>query len=208
VAAARSNFAVTIRSLVRVSEQVVPELESQPVQLPSVEPPAGVAVSETAVPSGSWTEQDDPQSMPFPETVPEPDPVAVTLREWFWPPGVKVAVTVLSEPSVRVHVAPDVESHPDHPAKLEPGSATAERLTAVPVDSVEVHVLPQAIPLPLTVPEPVPALTTVRTLVLVPGLPEPPPQASQTRPSIAVESAPQRGVRCMMSPRGAGESDR
>jgi hypothetical protein len=83
VTAAWSNFADTIRSLVRVSVQVVPELESQPVQLPSVDPAAAVAVSETAVPAGSWTEQDDPQSMPFPEIVPEPDPVFATVKEWF-----------------------------------------------------------------------------------------------------------------------------
>jgi hypothetical protein len=119
-----------------------------------------------------------------------------------------VAVTVRFESSVSVHVVPDAESHLDHPAKLDPESATAVRLTAVPVESVEVHVLPQSIPLPLTVPEPVPALTTVRTAVPVPGLPEPPPQASVRTPAnIAVQSAPRR-VRCMISPRPAGMEPR
>jgi len=82
VTAVRSNFADTILSLVRSSVQLFPEVESQPVQLPRVEPAAGVAVSETAVPAGSWTLQEDPQSMPFPEIVPEPDPVFATVKEW------------------------------------------------------------------------------------------------------------------------------
>jgi hypothetical protein len=60
--------------------QVVPELESQPVQLEKPEPAAAVAASETAVPAGSWTLQVVPQSIPFPETTPVPAPVFVTLK--------------------------------------------------------------------------------------------------------------------------------
>jgi hypothetical protein len=112
----------------------------------------------------------------------------------------KVAVTLRLAPRVRVHVAPAVESHPDHPANVEPPAATAVRLTAVPAGSAEVQVLPQSIPLPLTVPEPVPALETVSTSVVVPvlGLLEQP--SVQTTPSITVERRAPLRVRCMGSP--------
>jgi hypothetical protein len=105
----------------------------------------------------------------------------------------KVAVTVRFVASVRVHVVPEVESHPDHPVKREVEPAAAVRETALPVERVAVQVFPQSIPLPVTVPEPDPERATVRTLVPVPGVPEPPPQASiQTSPSIAVECSPPR----------------
>jgi hypothetical protein len=111
----------------------------------------------------------------------------------------KVAVTLRLEPRVRVHVAPELESHPDHPAKLEPPAATALRLTAAPAGSVEVQVLPQSIPFPLTLPEPVPALETVSTSVVVLG-PLLLHARSQVPASIAVQRRPPLRVRCMVSP--------
>jgi hypothetical protein len=173
--------------------QVHPEVESQPVQPANALPDFAEAVSVTAVPGSSWAVQVAPQSMPFPETVPEPDPTLVTVTVLVVAARLNVAVTVRFAASVRVHVVPEVESHPDHPVKREVEPAAAVRETALPVERVAVQVFPQSIPLPVTVPDPDPERVTVRTLVLVPGAPEPPPQASiQTSPSIAVESSPPR----------------
>jgi hypothetical protein len=60
--------------------QVVPEVESQPDQLEKTEPLAAVAVSEIAVPEGRNSLQVLPQSMPDPETVPDPAPDLLTVN--------------------------------------------------------------------------------------------------------------------------------
>jgi len=77
--------------------------------------------------------------------------------------GLNVALTVRSPPRVRVQVFPDIESQPDQLAKVEPDTGAAVSVTAVPAARVAEQVPPQLIPFPVTVPEPEPALLTVRT---------------------------------------------
>jgi hypothetical protein len=57
-------------------------VESQPVQPANALPDFAEAVSVTAVPGFSWAVHVDPQSIPFPETVPEPDPTSVTVNSF------------------------------------------------------------------------------------------------------------------------------
>jgi hypothetical protein len=72
-----------------------------------------------------------------------------------------VADTLRVELIVRLQVVPDAESHPFHPANVEPEVAVAVNETAVPEASDALHVDPQLMPFPVTVPEPVPLLLTV-----------------------------------------------
>jgi len=99
-----------------------------------------------------------------------------------------------------VQVVPELESQPVQLANADPAAGAAVRETAVPAVRLTLQDEPQSIPFPLTVPDPVPDLETLRTCVVepVPGLPE---QASiQSTPSIAVETLPPLRVRCMGSP--------
>jgi hypothetical protein len=75
----------------------------------------------------------------------------------------KVAVTDLSEFIVKVQVLLVPEQSPDQPAKVEPESAVAVRVTVVPEAKYATHPVPQLIPagLLVTVPDPVPVLETV-----------------------------------------------
>jgi hypothetical protein len=59
---------------------------------------------------------------------------------------------------------PSVQSaSPLQPVKVEPGSGVAVRVTTVPLPKLAAQAVPQLIPPgPVTVPEPVPALVTVR----------------------------------------------
>jgi hypothetical protein len=68
----------------------------------------------------------------------------------------KVATTVRSEVIVSMQVAPDVESHPDHPEKLEPLADAALSVTAAPEGADSLQVVPQLMPPPEMVPEPLP----------------------------------------------------
>ena len=75
-----------------------------------------------------------------------------------------VAVTDLSLSMVSWHGPVPVHA-PDHPAKEEPGEATAVRVTGAPDGKEWEQVAPQLIAAGelVTVPEPVPALVTERT---------------------------------------------
>jgi len=76
----------------------------------------------------------------------------------------KVAVTDLSEFIVKVQV-PVPEQSPDQPEKVEPAAGMAVRVTEVPESYISEQSLPQSIPGPVTVPEPLPALLTIITWV-------------------------------------------
>jgi len=71
--------AETLRLELRTKLQLLPELESQPDHPTKVEPDAAVAVRVMAVPAGRTDEQVLPQLMPFPVTVPAPEPVLETV---------------------------------------------------------------------------------------------------------------------------------
>jgi hypothetical protein len=74
----------------------------------------------------------------------------------------KVAVTDLSESIVKVQVLLVPEQSPDQPAKVEPESAVAVRVTEVPERKFFEHSDPQLIPggSEVIVPEPLPDLET------------------------------------------------
>src|SRR3954467_2342211 len=89
------------------------------------------------------------------------------------PPAVmKVAVTFVFAESVRVQVSEvPVQPPPLKPLKAEPDAGVAVKVIVVPVFRVALQAVPQLIPpvLLVTVPDPVPALTTVRVAVVVSG---------------------------------------
>jgi hypothetical protein len=76
----------------------------------------------------------------------------------------KVAVTVVSAFTMTVQGPVPLQPPPLKPAKVEPGSDAAVKVTEVPLSKDAEQVLPQVIPLGLlvTVPLPTPALVTVR----------------------------------------------
>src|SRR3989338_11716099 len=88
------------------------------------------------------------------------------------PLGVNVAVAVMFALILSVQFPVPVHA-PVHPVKVSPDAGVAVRVTDVPELSETEHVGPQLMvaPLPITVPEPVPDLVTVRVYVVAP----PPP---------------------------------
>lgn len=81
---------------------------------------------------------------------------------WVSEVKLKVAVTVMLEETVTVQLPVPEQPPPDQPAKVEPELAAAVNVTLVPEFIVSEQSEPQEIPVPVTVPEPVPALETVR----------------------------------------------
>jgi hypothetical protein len=128
------KVAVTVLVPLMVTLQVLPELESHPLQLVNVELPSGVAVNVTAVPLLYVAEHVGPQLMPAGElvTVPPPVPVLLTFKVCWT--AVKVAVTDFAAVIVTLQVFPDDESQPLQPLKVEPEFAVAVSVTAVPLE--------------------------------------------------------------------------
>jgi len=69
---------------------------------------------------------------------------------------------------VTEQVVPEPEQAPLQPVKLLPEAGASVSVTTVPDEKAELHVVPQLIPAgeDVTVPEPEPALETVREVVL------------------------------------------
>jgi hypothetical protein len=65
-------------------------------------------------------------------TVPEPDPVSLTVRVYDVDDAVNVAVTVVSAFKVSVHWLP-VPLHPDHPPNIAPEAGISFSVTFVPI---------------------------------------------------------------------------
>lgn len=158
------KVAVTDLLAVRFNTQLAVPVHA-PLHPVKVEPTSGVAVRVTVVPWGKVAEHVAPQSMPagLLVTVPEPVPVlpTVTVRTIS-----KVAVTVVSALIAKVHVPVPVQPPPLHPVKVELAPAVAVRITDVFGPKPAEQVAPQSMPpgLLVTVPEPAPALITVRIL--------------------------------------------
>ena len=81
----------------------------------------------------------------------------------------KVAVTVVAAVSVTVHVAVPEHPPPLQPVKAEPAAGLAVRVTALPLVKLAEQLVPQLIPAGalVTVPEPLPDLTTDSEKVLL-----------------------------------------
>ena len=97
-------------------------------------------------------------------TWPEPLPAFETVKVKGPPPAVlKVAVAVLAAVMVTAQVPVPAQA-PDQPAKVEPATGLAVRVTTVPLVYASVQSVPQLIPAGelVTVPEPVPVLLAVK----------------------------------------------
>ena len=112
-----------------VTEQVLPLVESHPVQEVKPEPVFPVAVRTTDVPYPYVSVQSEPQLIPLPVTEPVPVPDLDTERvRWV---KVKAALTDLLAVMVTVHEVPLLESQPVQPEKVEPVLAAAVMVTEV-----------------------------------------------------------------------------
>ena len=144
----------------------VPVPAQPPLQPVNVEPAAGVAVKVTAVPLANAAEHVVPQEIPLGElvTVPVPVPVLLTVSVKV---RAKLAMTVVAAVRLRVQEPVPEQPPPLQPVKTEPEAAVAVNVTAVLLENVAEHLLPQEIPLGelVTVPVPVPVLLTVSVKV-------------------------------------------
>ena len=159
-----SNVAVTVVSVPSVTWQVpVPE-HPAPSQPTNREPDTAVGVSVTGVPGGYAYVQVPGHAIPDGElsTLPEPEPASETLRTGSFS---KVAVTVVSVPSVTWQVPVPEHPAPSQPTNREPDTAVGVSVTGVPGGYAYVQVPGHAIPDGelSTLPEPEPASETLRT---------------------------------------------
>src|SRR5947199_7739100 len=163
----RVKVAVTVVAALRVTVQAPGPEQPPPVQPLKVEPPAGAAVSVTAVPLAKLAAQVAPQVMPagLLVTVPAPVPALETVSVKVC--RVKVAVTVVAPESVTVQGPVPAQPPPLQPPKVEPAAGAAVSVTAVPLVKLAAQVAPQSMPAGelVTVPLPVPAGVTVRVKV-------------------------------------------
>src|SRR5512142_659286 len=109
-----------------------------PLQPEKVVPAPGLAVRVTSASAAMEAEQVAPQSIPpaLEVTVPTPIPVFVTASwcDGGGPLASKVAVTAWSWLMVTTH-APVPAQAPPHPAKTEPPSAVAVKVTTVAAEN-------------------------------------------------------------------------
>ena len=136
----------------------------QPVK---VAPRPGLAVNVTDVPEAYDSVQSVPQLIPAGVLRTEPGPTVVTVSVNGPPPDtLNVAVTDRAWVIDTTHDPVPVHA-PDQPAKVEPAAGAAVNVTEVPEAYDSVQSVPQLMPVGVlvTVPEPVPALVTVRVKV-------------------------------------------
>src|SRR2546425_12401907 len=162
-----AKVAVTVVFALSVTMQAPVPVPPPPLHPAKTDPAAAVAVRVTAVPLLKIAEHVEPQLIPpgLLVTVPFSAPALFVVRVKVVS---KVAVTVVFAVMVTVHGAVPLHPAPLHPAKTDPAAAVAVRVTAVPLLKVAEQIDPQFIsPPPLvTVPDPVPALMTVKAKVL------------------------------------------
>src|SRR5262249_18661986 len=159
------KVAATDWALLRVTSQT-PVPEQAPDQPAKVEPPSGLAVSVTFVPSGKPFSQVEPQSIPAGELVTRPAPVPPldTLSE-IEERRSKVALTSFAASPVTSHLLPlAVPGHDSQTTGLEPAPGVAVSVTTVPWSKLALQVPPsQSIPAGelTTSPAPLPSSVTV-----------------------------------------------
>jgi 3D (Asp-Asp-Asp) domain-containing protein len=154
-----------------LAASIVTLQDPAPVQAPlqpvNVDPVAGVAVSKTAVGESKLCTQVDPQLIPVGDdvTVPDPVPDGVTVRANLlggW--AAKMAITLVTAPTLMTHGAVPVHPAPDQPEKSQPVAGVAVSVTDVPKLKFAVQVAPQVIPAGAepTVPEPTSATESAK----------------------------------------------
>jgi hypothetical protein len=161
----RVKVTVVLRSRFASVLQVWPAPLQAPLHPTRTEPVAGAAVKMT-LPEAKLALQVPGQEMPAGEevTVPAPFPAVATVM--VCPPAlvaVKVAVTVAVPLMVMMQLPVPVQG-PDQPVKVDPVVATAVSVTTVPAGKVGLQAAAgQETPAgeEVTVPEPVPAITTL-----------------------------------------------
>ena len=161
------NVAVTVFAPVMETVQVSPEYIVHPDQVFRIESGPGSAVSVTVSPlaTGSLQSPAEPvaQAIPGPVTVPVPVPVATVVSRYV--AGWNVTVTLLTAVMETVQLVPVYVLQPDQLLKIESATGVAVSVTVSPFATGAVQLAPepvvQAIPGPVTVPTPVPAVTTV-----------------------------------------------
>ena len=158
------KFALTDFAASMVTLQAPVPLQA-PLQPANVEPESGAAVKLTTVPLAKLAEHVVPQEIPegVLVTVPVPAPLLATVRVKGPGFAVKFALTDFAASMVTLQ-APVPLQAPPQPAKVEPESGVAVKLTTVPLAKLAEHVGPQEIPegVLVTVPVPAPLLATVR----------------------------------------------
>jgi hypothetical protein len=127
-----SNSAVTVAAALRVTAQVPVPLHA-PDQPANVDPEAALAVSVTCVPLAKFELHVPGQLMPdgLLVTVPEPEPVVVTVSCTGAAAWSNVAVTDVSPPRVTTQLAVPLHA-PDQPVNVELESGVAVRVICVP----------------------------------------------------------------------------
>src|SRR3989475_5904382 len=153
----RVKVGVTVVAALRVRVQAPGPEQPPPLQPLTVEPPAGAAVSVTAVPLAKLAAQVAPQVMPagllvtLPAPVPALETVSVKVCR------VKVAVTVVAALRVTVQAPGPEQPPPLQPLKVEPAAGAAVSVTAVALAKLAAQVAPQGRPAGGLGPGPAPA---------------------------------------------------
>jgi hypothetical protein len=136
-----------------------------PLQPANVEPESGAAVKLTTVPLEKFDKHVVPQEIPegVLVTVPAPVPLLATVRVKGPEFAVKFALTDFAASRDTLQ-APVPLQAPLQPAKVDPESGVAVKLTTVPLSKSAEQLEPQEIPagVLVTVPVPVPLFVTVR----------------------------------------------
>jgi hypothetical protein len=161
----RVKVTVVLRSVPASVLQVGPVPLQAPLHPSRTDPVAGAAVKVTLLPEVKLALQVPGQEMPAGEEVMVPAPFPAVATEMVCPPGlaaVKDAVTVVVPLMVTMQVPVPVQA-PDQPVKLDPMVAEAVRVTTVPSAKIGLQVDGQETPAgeEVTVPDPVPAITTL-----------------------------------------------
>lgn len=155
------KLAVTLLLCVSVTAQVPVPLQA-PLQPAKTERLDGVAFNVTTVPPLKAALHALPQLIPAGLELTVPVPVPALLVASVTLCSVNVAVTFWACPRLTVQDPAPLQA-PPQPAKVEPASGIASRVTTVPVAKLALHVVPQLMPagFEATIPVPVPFFVTL-----------------------------------------------
>jgi hypothetical protein len=126
-----TNRADTTRGALIVTAHVLPVPVQAPVQPAKTQPPAGVAVNVTSVPTRKLALHALPHEIPAGALETVPFPSVETARGWEVAPP-NDAVTPRSASTFTTHVGPVPEHTPPQPRNDDPASGVAVSVTSVP----------------------------------------------------------------------------